>query len=275
MLRNPVSLGAAIVLALGLVLGGSTVLAAPSYGPLTYDFDDLDSQGGPYTFNVNARGISFDDDNLRISENTRGHGLIYDTGFSTNLSSYAVTTTHVASDGERHALYGYAIDGVGAIGVYLMGGSTAVKYGTISHNGDEKRIYVTDVFTAASQVSGDGITDLDTYGTFTNTMAITDTGNNATSTFAHTVTQDGNVWQYGVTFDDLITADAGFGAAPALIAAARDSGQGVGYAFYTFLNGSSEIRRFDNTSVIPEPSSFVLAGFGLLSLALWGWRRRR
>ena len=277
-LPNAVVLSIASVAILGLVLGGSTVMAGPIYGPLTYDSGDPSTQGGEYTFNQWSRLISFDNDNLSLTmtSSNRGHGLVFDGGFSTALSSYEVTTTHVSSAvaGDRRGLMGYAVDGVGAIGVFI--GKGGGRYGAILEDGGEQKISFVDPFTADQQVQGDGVSELDIAGTFTIGMSITDTGSDATSTFAYTFTQESNVWQMDLSFQDLIDAVSPHSTtASDLIAAARDPGQEVGYAYYTFLGATNGNEVFDNTSVVPEPSSVVLAGLGLLSLALWGWRRRR
>lgn len=236
--------------------------AGMPYGPLTYDSGDPSTQGGPYTFNVMTGSVSFAADDLTLGYVIRGHSLTYDTGFSTNLSSFTVQTTHLASPGYRSGLLAYAVDGVGAIGIGLKAyDANDARIGSIGHDGSEGTILGDDWFAGSSQVSGDMTTDLDGYATFTDRLVITDTGNNATSTFAYTIAQAGNVWQADVTFDDLIAG--GGQIATDCIAAARNPAQEVGYAFYTFLNVATDTHSFDNTSVVPEPASLALLLVGL------------
>jgi len=259
------------------IVGTTAAVPEPSppniiYGPLTYTDGDTGSQGGPYTFNANSRSISFTADNLDLS-GPRAHSLTYDTGFSTPLSSYAVTTTHVSSSlsYDRRGLLGYAVDGVGAMGVWLYKDGYDVRYGSVTEAGAEESASRLDVLDAPHQVAGDGTSALNVASTFEITMDITDTGTDATSMFAYTFTQESNVWQIDFSFEQMITA-AGATASD-LIAAARDSGQSTGFAFYTF-EGTTVA--FDDTfvttaaPVIPEP-----AGLGLLGLALLAVRRRR
>jgi sugar lactone lactonase YvrE len=43
----------------------------------------------------------------------------------------------------------------------------------------------------------------------------------------------------------------------------------------TFVNGLDDLAPLSGLGSIPEPSSFVLAGFGFAVLAAWHWRRRK
>jgi len=245
------------------------------YGPLTYTDGDVGSQGGPYAYNLTPRTPSFTGDNLDLS-GPRAHSLTYDMGFSTTLSSYSVTTTHVSSEWwyERRGLMAYAVDGVGAMGFYLRKNDPNIKYGSISESGTEAAISIIDAINGANQFSGDGTSTLDSDATYDITMDITDTGTDATSMFAYTFTQGSNIWKQQVSFADMITASTD-GTAAALIASARNLAETTTYAFYTF-EGPGHSTIWDDTFVtaaappIPEP-----AGLGLIGLALLAVRKRR
>lgn len=231
------------------------VSGATINGPLTFETGD---QGGPYTpFGPDACTITVTfpgapgDMALNLDPTVNGNGMVFDTGFSTGLSSYTVS-----SDGEWSS-------------------------GTC---------YKISCFESGDQVSGDGTSDLNFGNPHSLTMDIVDTGDNATSTFNYTWEQAGNTWVISKTFADIRTCAVGEaidkdkGAIVIahvgdlfddLVKAARDGSDTVSFGYQAF-SGTDTIT-WDNTTVtaVPEPSSLILLISSSLVAIVLVRRKRR
>ncbi|MBN1911738.1 MAG: hypothetical protein JW818_18500 [Pirellulales bacterium] len=276
-------LAAAVVLGMASGPANGAVL----YGPLMYDNGIPATQGGPYVTagpQFGTTDISFDTDTLTLSPTQPGHGMVHDTGFTTTRSTYTITSTGQwnAMTNGRYSLCGYAIPGSGAIGLNTSPGT---KYtwalfdetdpdvqggGRIEEwtSGDGKNQLF---FQAGDQTSGDGVSAIDFSSPHNLTLKITDTGNNATSTFTYTWTQEVesvvNTWIAEETFENIRSYAVGeaqdwYDSDPyqyfyivahvedlfdSMVTAARSSVGDTGFAYYVFSSGNT--CSWDNTTV--------------------------
>ena len=274
------------------------------YGPIT--FEGGNNGGSYYVYGPDNYDVTltYTGTALNLDPTGNGSAIIHDTGFTTTLSSYTVSSDCMTyEDGRgRFSLLGYAIPGLGSIGAYNYkdsSGNTAyiislfdetnpLNNAAAEHVEDWTfgSIYKVSNFKAADQVSGDGTSDLILSSTFNITMELTDTGDNSTSTLAYTWTQNGNVWEASATFANIRAeaiaeaTDKSLGTAiethigdlfDTLVSTARSSTGEVGFAYYTFTSTTSS--DWDNTTVtgeaVPEPSTMVLLGSLLLGLLIW------
>ena len=304
-----------IAVLLGLVSGpafGEMII----YGPLTFE---TGNQGGSYFVWGPGDGdvnLTFPGDPgekvLHADPTEAGSGLAHDTGFTTKLSSYTVS-----ADGEweldnrdRFSILGYAIPGLGSIGIYpyrASNGDTSYitslfdETNPLDHATAERvedwtsgNGYKTACFKAAQQASGDGTSNMNWANPHNIAVQITDTGTNSTSTFKYTWSQEvsgvTNTWVVEETFSDIrsyamgeatdknddypsidLEAHVG-GLFDTLVATARNSSENTGFCYYSF--SGANYCDWDNTTVtaVPEPSIMVLLLCGLGSLL--GLRRR-
>ncbi|MBN1911739.1 MAG: PEP-CTERM sorting domain-containing protein [Pirellulales bacterium] len=305
----------AVAVLLGLVTGpafGEIII----YGPVTFEEGD---QGGPYYKYGPDSGdvtLSFPGDpgekTLRVDPTVNGSGLVHDTGFTTTLSSYTVSADCEwdANSRSRFSLLGYAIPGLGSIGIYPYKSSSMVPYYYASlfdetnplNNANPEHVEdwtsgslaQVPFFKASDQASGDSVTDLLPADPHTITMEINDTGDNATSTFQYTWTrvvgEYTNTWIVEQSFAAI--RDAALGEATSkdpgdgtlivhvgdlfdtLVSTARNNSENTGFVYFSFANG--EGANWDNTTVtaVPEPSTVALILSGV-ALCLAAIRRRR
>ena len=288
--------GAVAVAILGMVSTQS--FGEILYGPVTYETGD---QGNIVTFGPENNSITVTYPgavgemvaNFDPTEN--GTALVMDTASATPLSTYTVSADlkwdPATMVNDRFSILGYTIPGVGAMGIYNYRTQSYVN--TIVDMTNPKNLGTgrmedwsnsTDrvtSFTGATQAYGDGTSGLDEGDWHTVTMEITDTGDNATSTFKYTWEQNGNGWVAEVTFAEMRSDAVAKGGVDygthvgdlfdTLVSTARSTTQNTSLSYYTFSDlGSLSV---DNTTMtgeaVPEPSTMVLLGSLLLGLLIW------